>query len=116
MVFGQWPRRSSVPVVLGQAWSGILLRCRPATLIFYLVQVLTILQGRYLLLEAQCIDQGLLLLFDGVLVRAIKGRLFEAELVFLVFENLNRSVLLSMHHRRGDVSVETHGVCAVLAV
>ena len=79
------------------------------------MQVLSVSKGDYLLLEAESVDERLLLFFDRVLIRAIDCRLFKREFILLIL-GLNRRLRLSLVHGCGHVPVETYCVRTVNAI
>lgn len=123
-------RSSGIPFVFGQTRRRLLLCCRPPALILDLFRIINLLQmvvlivlhaglpvgkRRDLLLEAQGVDERLLLFFDRVLVSAVDCGLLERELVLLVL-GLDGSLGLPLHHRRGHVPMEADSVGAVVAI
>lgn len=111
LILRQW----SLLPIFRHARRRLWLGCRPSSLIFNIVQVLSINEWSNLLLETESIDERLLLLLDRVFIRAINRWLFKRKLVLFVL-NLDRPYRLSLHHWRGHISVETHRVGAVLPI
>ena len=120
LVFRKWPLDliGTVPIVemmmvVGETWRCLLLGGGPTSLVVYLMQVLLPINERYdLLLEAEGVDEGLLLLLDRVFVRAVDRRLLKGELTLLVF---HFRVFLGFDGR-GDIPMEADCVSAVVPI